>query len=242
MTLIPAVYVVNESSVLTDAQVQNAIPAFQAAVTYDFRPVWDAPCHVTWLPRGSAVPPGGWLCAISDTSDQAGALAYHSLDGKAVPTLSVFAKTEQQYGASWTVSLTHELFEALADPYCMASMGQQLPFYGLEVCDPVEADDLAYGRRAADGTTILISDFVTPHWFIPGAPGPYSYRANVSKPLELAKGGYASVYRSGGWTQISNFEAAPGRESSRPERHGPGYRHHARNGKGLYHDQFVSRL
>lgn len=198
-TISPLIAIVNESSVLSDQEVANAIPAFQYATTYKFRRYWDAGASIHQFAKGVALPKGAWAFRITDTSDQAGALAYHDIDGNAVPTASIFAKTEKQYGASWTVSLTHELWEALADPECTAcAQVSQTEVVALETGDPVEADQFGFTAPGADGSPILLSAFVSRNWFVPGAPGPYSYPDHIlTKPLQLAAGGYVSIGKAG---------------------------------------------
>lgn len=203
----PLIAVVNESTVLTDAQVANAIPAFQYSTSYVFRRYWDEGASIHQFAKGVALPKGSWAFAITDTSDQPGALAYHDIDGNAVPTASIFAKTEQQYGASWTVSLTHELWEALADPECVAcAQVSQTEVVAYETADPVEDDSFAFTAKGLDGSPVKISAFVTRNWFVPGAPGPYSYPDHIlTKPLALASGGYVSIGKASSsginWTQ-----------------------------------------
>jgi hypothetical protein len=194
-TISPFIAITNHSTVLSDAEVANAVHAFQTATTYKFRRYWDMGASIHFMPKGSTMPTGAWVFAITDTSDQPGALAYHDIDGNDVPTASIFAKTERDYGASWTVSLTHELWEALADPELAACFQiSNTQVVGLEVCDPVEADQYAFTEPGADGTLILISAFVTRNWFVIGSPGPYAYPTGIlSKPLELAPGGYVSI-------------------------------------------------
>lgn len=199
----PIVAVVNHSTVLSDDEIKNALPAFQHAVAYDFRPHWDAGATLYFYPAGSPIPAGAWVYVMADDSDQAGALAYHDVDGNDVPTLFNFAKTEQHYGASWSVGFTHELFEALADPDIRGAEEQDNgTFYAREVCDPVEDDSFGYTRPGADGSPILISDFVTWNWFSSTAPGPYDKGGHCSKPGQILSGGYMSVYKNGGWTTI----------------------------------------
>lgn len=190
----PFIAVTNHSSVLTDDEVKNAIPAFQHATTYAFRSRWGLTCTIHFMPAGSVMPKGAWVFAITDTSDQAGALAYHDVDGHAVPTASIFAKTEQQYGASWTVSLTHELWEALADPECIAC-GQvsQKQVVAYETADPVESDSLGFTAKGLDGSDVLISAFVTPEWFTPGSDGPWSYPEHLTAAQQISSGGYVSI-------------------------------------------------
>jgi hypothetical protein len=199
----PLIAVVNHSTVLTDDEILNAIPAFQHACHYDFHPRWDAGCSLAFYPAGKTVPKGSWVYVIADDSDQAGALAYHDVDGNDVPTLFNFAKTEQDYGASWTVGFTHELWEALADPDIRGAEEQDNgSFFAREVCDPVEDDHYGYTAKGADGSPILISDFITWNWFSSQAPPPYDFTGACSRPGQILPGGYMSVYRNGGWSTV----------------------------------------
>jgi hypothetical protein len=248
----PFVAIVNESSVLSDAEVAAVVPAFQHAATYMFEKEWSSRCHLAFMPAGSTLPKGAWVFQILDTSDQAGALAYHDVDGKNVPAAKIFAKTEFEYGASWTVSLTHELWEALADPVCLAAAQiSQSQLVAYEVCDPCEDDSLAFTVQG-----VLVSDFVTRNWFTPGAPGPWDHTAHLTGPLTLAPGGYVSIATATStglkWSQ---HQAQAGRlvdVSTRPDArptHGArfdrvdGYRSWARGRQeGTYLDSFVHQL
>lgn len=247
----PYIAVANESTVLTDAEIEAAIPAFQHAVTYNLRREWGSSCHLAFVQQGAKLPAGAWLFQILDTSDQAGALAYHDVDGKDVPTAKIFAKTEQQYGASWTVSFTHELFEALGDPVCLAAMQiSQTEVVALELCDPCEADELGYYLKGGDGLEVLISDFVTRNWFVPGAPGPWDHTGNLKAPLALAPGGYVSIGRctSTGihWTQSQarKGELVRMEDSDDAARFNrvEGYRTGSRGKDGRFLNEFVHRL
>jgi len=247
----PFVAIVNESTVLTDTEVAAAVPAFQHAATYMFEKEWTSRCHIAFMPRGSVLPSGAWVFQILDTSDQAGALAYHDVDGKNVPAAKVFAKTEQQYGASWTVSLTHELWEALADPVCLAAAQiSQTELVAYEVCDPCEDDTLAFTVLG-----IKISDFVTRNWFTPGAPGPWDHTQHLTGPLTLAPGGYVSIATATStglkWSQHQaqagrlvevTASDAPSKGHARFDRV-DGYRSWARGRQeGTYLDSFVHHL
>jgi hypothetical protein len=204
----PLIAVVNHSTVLTDDEILNAIPAFQAASHYDFHPRWDAGCSLALYPKGKTIPMGAWVYIVADDSDQAGALAYHDVDGNDVPTLFNFAKTEQHYGASWTVGFTHELWEALADPDIRGAEEQDNgTFFAREVCDPVEDDSFGYTRPGLDGKPILISDFITWNWFSATAPGPYDFKEHCTKPGQILSGGDMSVYRNAGWQRVQAQKA-----------------------------------
>jgi hypothetical protein len=198
LRLLPVIAVTNESSVLHDDEVRTAMVALQQQIHYDFRPYWDLAGQLVFCKPGS-VPPEAWHLVFLDDSDQAGALGYHDLTETEKPILKVFAKTDKQYGLSWTVTASHEILEALADPWiCAAMQTSNTEFYALEVGDPVEADKYAYDKH---GT--LVSDFILPSWFVPGISMPkYDFAGHLKKPLEVIDGGYCSIYVSGqGWTQ-----------------------------------------
>ena len=88
----------------------------------------------------------------------------------------------------------------LADPWInWCAMGTDSKIYALEVCDAVEADELGY---TIDG--VLVSDFITPAWYEPTSADCLDFKKHVSKELELARGGYISVFDpTGGWIQIT---------------------------------------
>ena len=196
----PQIAVINESSVVNPGDVPAVVEALQTQVNDHFMPAWGSGAHLIAVPQGASPPPGTWWLVILDDSDQAGALGYHDLTSAGLPLGKVFARTDLQYNAEWTVTVSHELLEMLGDPDINLSVqiGSQ-EFVAYEDCDAVEADQFAY---SIDG--VLVSDFVTPAWFMPGYPGPYDHGGHCPKPLTLLQGGYIGVWRpGGGWTQVS---------------------------------------
>jgi hypothetical protein len=113
---------------------------------------------------------------------------------------TVFAALDLQSGGSWTVTLSHELLEMLADPWInWCAQGSDGRIYALEVCDAVETDRLGY--RIDE---VLVSDFITPSWFEPTRADRVDFKRRISKPLQLASGGYISVLDEGGrWIQMA---------------------------------------
>lgn len=198
MRLHPVVATYNETTILSDAEIQAALLAFKHCCDYHFEPHWNATCSFIFVPKTAPKLEGAnvWELHFMDTSDEPGALGYH-YDDNGQPIMRVFAKTDAQYGLSWQVTATHEIFEALGDAYCL--LASQDPtanrFYGYEVGDPVEGDQFAYSYNG-----VKISDFVLPSWFS-GDPGPCDYAKHTSKPFEVLPDGYVSIYQSGGWTQ-----------------------------------------
>jgi hypothetical protein len=197
---LPDIAITNASTCLTDAQVEAAIPALQRQVSQDFKAYWDTDCSLTYLPKDQPLIPGWWQIVLTDNPDQAGALGYHEMTSQGTPLGKVFARLDIRSGSSWTVTLSHELLEMLADPWInLCAQGSDGKVYALEVCDAVEADGLGY---EIDG--LLVSDFITPSWFEPTEADRVDFKRRISQPFEIAPGGYISVLEpSKGWTQIT---------------------------------------
>ena len=197
---LPVIAITNASTCLTDAQVEAVLPALQKQVSNDFKGYWELDCTLSFLPKRQRLTPGWWQIVITDNPDQAGALGYHEMTSAGTPMGKVFAKLDLDNGCSWTVTLSHELLEMLADPWInWCAVGSDRKIYALEVCDAVEADDLGYQIDC-----VLLSDFVTPAWFEPTEADRLDFKKHVSKRLQLAPGGYISILDSQkGWTQVT---------------------------------------
>jgi hypothetical protein len=198
--------VINESTVLTDADVNPVVAALQQQVTNDFRPIWGTDAELNMISQGTQPPNGTWWLVILDDSDQAGALGYHDLTPDGLPMGKVFAASDLKAGTSWTVTASHELLEMLADPninltVLIQNENTNGTLYAYEVCDPCEDDTFGYQIN-----NILLSDFVYPSWFETFRPqGTQFDRMNkMQNPLELLAGGYIGVFNiseGGGWQQ-----------------------------------------
>jgi hypothetical protein len=206
----PLIAVTNESKAMKDAQVRHVVAALQKQVRKDFAPIWGFYATVKFYPKGHQ-PADAWWLACFDDSDQAGALGYHDVTPAGLPLGKAFVGSDIKYGYQPSVTMSHELLEMLGDPEINLTVQVgDAEFWAYETCDAVEADELGY--MIGD---VLVSDFVTPAWFGQSFAGPYSFRRNVSKPLELARGGYISVWSPhGGWTQ----RAAEGHAASHLDR------------------------
>jgi hypothetical protein len=197
---IPVIAITNASTCLTDAQVEAVLPALQKQVSADFKAYWELDCTLTFHASSTPLTNGWWQIVLVDNPDQAGALGYHEMSSTGTPLGKVFAKLDLESGSSWTVTLSHELLEMLTDPWInWCAIGSDSKIYALEVCDAVEDDQLGY---EIDG--VLVSDFVTPAWFEPTCADRIDFQQHLSKQLELARGGYISVFDpSSGWSQIN---------------------------------------
>jgi len=204
---LPMIAITNASTCLSDSRVEAVLPALQKQVSNEFKAYWDLDCVLNFLQKTTALTDGWWEIVVLDNPDQAGALGYHELTSQGTPLGKIFAKLDLESGWSWTATLSHELLEMLADPWInWCAVGSNNRIYALEVCDAVEADNLGY---MIDG--VLVSDFVTPAWFEPTCADRLDFKQHVKKELQIARGGYISIFDSRtGWTQIdAKGEAGP---------------------------------
>ncbi len=197
---LPVIAITNASTCLSDAQVEAVLPALQKQVTDEFQAYWGLDCALSFLSKDQPLTQGWWQIVVMDSPDQAGALGYHELTSQGAPLGKIFAQLDLDSGSSWTATLSHELLEMLADPWInWCAVGTDSKIYALEVCDAVEADNLGY---FIDG--VLVSDFVTPAWFEPTCTDRMDFKQHLAKELELARGGYISIFDPpNGWTQVT---------------------------------------
>jgi hypothetical protein len=201
--------IINESTVVTDAEVTPVVVALQKQVTNDFRPAWGADAELTMVPKNTQPPSGSWWLVILDDSDQAGALGYHDLTSEGLPIGKVFAGSDLKAGTSWTVTASHELLEMLGDPNINLNVFVQNDtttgvLYAYEICDACEDD--SYGYQIDN---VLVSDFVYPGWFesfrIEGSTQ-FDRMNKIQNPLQLLPGGYIGIFdvtAGNGWQQLT---------------------------------------
>jgi hypothetical protein len=199
--------VINESTVLADADVVPVVAALQEQVSSDFLPVWGVDAELSIVPKSSQPPAGSWWLVLLDDSDQANALGYHDLTSESLPIGKVFAASDLKAGTSWTVTASHELLEMLGDPNINLTVFVQNSntagtLYAYEVCDACEDDSLGYSIN-----NILLSDFVYPAWFesfrTEGSTQ-FDRMNKIHTPFGLLAGGYIGVFNvssGSGWQQ-----------------------------------------
>jgi hypothetical protein len=207
--------VINESTAITDSNVQHMLPAFTQQWNQDLGQVWEVEAATfTFVPKGQAPAAGTWWVVFLDDSDQAGALAYHDLTNDGLPISKVFVKTILADHASVSVGATHEICEMAVDPW-LNSAYQDLHgvFWAGEICDPVEDDQ--YGYQIGD---ILVTDFITPNWFAHQyAHGAIDFKDHASAAFEVLTGGYAQQWDPHrGWHQVTGAKAVQSQRATAP--------------------------
>ena len=233
--------VINESTVLTDAEVTPVVAALQQQVTGDFRPVWGVDAELKMIPHGEQPPSGSWWLVMLDDSDQAGALGYHDMTSEGLPIGKVFAASDLKAGTSWSVTASHELLEMLADPNINLTVFVQNAnttgtLYAYEVCDACEDDSLGYKIN-----DILVSDFVYPSWFESfreQGSAQFDKMNQIQKPLQLLTGGYIGTF---------DVTAGTGWQQQTAEAHPTNLRHRGHVGtrrerRSVPHNQWLTSL
>ena len=197
---IPMITVTNASTLLERRAGRgrsSRVAEGRLLMTFAHTGTWIARLHSLRAINNSRVVGGRFV--VLDNLDQAGVLVNHEMSNQGAPLGKVFAKLDISNGTSWTVTLSHELLEMLADPWTNWCAGSDNKIYALEVADPVEADELGY---EIDG--VRVSDFITPAWFDPTEAYRLDFTQRLSKQLEIAPGGYISVLDPRkGWTQVT---------------------------------------
>lgn len=208
------IVLVNQTGVLTDADVAKVIPVLQTLFDRDFEPVWGTglALHISAVAGGAMVRQGSWPIFLLDTTDQPGAGGYH-LDDTGTPYGKVFCKDAMDAGESWTVDLTHEFLEMASDPTTdtLIDLPGMLGFSCLrEVGDAVEEDTLGYTING-----VLVTDWCAPEYFyqarVAGYSGPcgqYDFMGHINAPAPaLLHGGYLGIRNPDGlWGQVSMFK------------------------------------
>lgn len=200
------IYVVNKSTVLSDATVAKYCLAIEKQVQNDFNAGWGISAYVKPISIDAVnkITPASYNGIVyiidePDTKDPdlQGVLGYHDFTPDGQPLAFVFAKTDLDNKLSPSVTLSHEILEMLGDVYCswctLIDVKNQHWLFTIEVCDAVEDDADGYD---IDG--VRVSNFVFPDWFEPASKSKYLDRNKLCKhPLEIRPGGYMSVLRIG---------------------------------------------
>jgi hypothetical protein len=198
--------ILNQSTLVTNADAATMTQAIASQVRLDVAPLWDrSPAAVIFYTDPSAVPATAHGIAIVDTiqNQPQGVLGFHTEDQGGKLWGVVAAKPELDNGGQvttgdWSVSsvLSHEVLEMYIDPNCnLWADDNNGSAYSFEVCDPVEAPTYTVSG-------VSVSNFVTPSWFDPLAAtnAQFDKLGHLTKPFSILKGGYV-VYEAAGKEQ-----------------------------------------
>ena len=201
----------NSSTLLKDSDMFIMINAINVLLPR-FCTSWRLPQYKCAAAPKTTVPGStGMYCVFLDTTDAPGAAAYHTA-ANGVAISRVFVKTIFTYkgvplkGATTSVptvsqAFCHEIFEMINNP--MLNVWWQRPNQSLvpaETVDPVQGNVIPI---TVGGVTVYLSDYILPEWSNPQSKrGPYNYLNTLSKPFQVAKGGYVIVLASGKYSYV----------------------------------------
>jgi len=202
--------VINESSMVSNVDVQAMCSAIQIQLTYHALPAWNMKAAtITFYADKTKVPGYAWTVSVLNNSTQAGALGYHSLDNDKVdafifcqPVLSnggvSLYDPKNPSNVSVASVLSHEVLEMVGDRFANDWSDNGSTSYAQELCDPVESDSYVI---SVNGVNVSVSNFVFPSYFNPEATKalnlPFDYLKKLTAPFTMTKGGYL-IYRTGG--------------------------------------------
>jgi hypothetical protein len=222
--------VINQSTLVTNAQVDLMCQAIQVQLNLHVLPAWNMKSgSIQFYADAKKVPGYAWIVTMLDNSTQAGALGYHAEDNDKVDGF-IFAGPVLQNGGvalydatnpqnvSVASVLSHEVCEMVGDrfaafwsdgPGVVASDGQTYTEYALELCDPVEGNSY---EITVGGQKVSVSNFVFPSWFNAEATAinmPFDYLNLLTKPFSMTTGGYMIVRQSGNYQQVFGEKVTP---------------------------------
>ena len=230
MPLIDYVALVSLTREISTSNLLQVSAAVQKQVVRDFSPVWGIRATVDAFERLQDVPNDYHPVVLFGDADEllpelelqigdinAARLVEQFRSGR-LAGIHLNAFTRQPFslvdvGDGWSVAVSHEVLEMLADPYGNRLIAAAHPKdedervkYLLEVCDPCQT--VCY---AVNGWKV--SDFYTPRFFDPvhNPAAFYSFTGSIERPLQVLDGGYISWIdpRDSGLYQLQGGEDEP---------------------------------
>ncbi len=157
---------------VSDEELQSVVRAVNRQIQEDFAPYWSMTATLRLEGRSADQPDtitmpdvrGDAILYLWDQADVEGALGYHFQNNQGIPFGFVFTEIARSIGEPWSVTLSHEALELLADPETnLLVMGPHPTedrdvFHWYEVCDAVQAETYAIDD-------VAVSNFLLPLYF-----------------------------------------------------------------------------
>lgn len=200
--------VINLSKEVSDEDLHVVIRAVNRQIADDFQPYWSLGAklrlegHSAAKPDELALPDlrGDAVLYLWDEVDVDDALGYHDANARGIPFSFVFTQLAKELGENWTVTLSHEALELIADPLVNLLVAGPHPqedrtvFHWYEMSDAVQAE-----KYTVDW--IEVSNFLLPLYFTTdgevGSRNDFLGRAHGGKPLisfGINPGGYIGFF------------------------------------------------
>lgn len=187
---------------VTDKRVQEVIRAINRQISEDFAPYWGMSARLRLEGRTPGAEPnpdhditdmrGDAVLYLWNELDPKGALGYHDQNDKGIPYGIVFTKLSDSIDEDWSVTLSHEALELIADPEANLLVKGPHPkdpareevFHWYEMCDAVQTE-----TYEIDG--VKVSNFVLPLYFTGGdeVSGRNDFLGTLAKGATAGSGG-----------------------------------------------------
>lgn len=194
---------------ISDTELQRVIRAINRQIAEDFEPYWSLGATLRLEGRSEKNPTklalsdlrGDAILYLWDKTDVAGALGYHDQNARGIPYGFVFTDLAKKLGEEWSVTLSHEAMELIADPEVnLLVMGphpadpKKTVFHWYEMCDAVQSETYEIDH-------VKVSNFVLPLYFTgsdePGGRNDFLGTINNGKTLNsfgVNPGGYIGFF------------------------------------------------
>jgi hypothetical protein len=205
------VAIVSLTSDVSTRSLLQAAAAVQKQITRDFTPYWGLRATVDAFEDLSSVPSDYRLVVLfGDADELAGRLEFAIGEQQAARLIDDFERdrlsglhlntfTREPFALvsaadAWSVALSHEVLEMIADPFGNHLIAAAHPRdqrqrvkYLVEICDPCQA--MWYPVNG-----VPVSDFYTPRYFDPVQVdrSRYSFTGALELPLQILEGGFLS--------------------------------------------------
>ena len=194
---------------ISDEKVQMTIKAINRQIVEDFEPYWSLGARLRLEGRSGKKPGkndladmrGDAVLYLWSGSDVDDALGYHDANNRGIPFGFVFTELSKKLGENWTVTLSHEALELIADPEANLLVQGPHPenpklavFHWYEMCDAVQEE-----TYEIDG--VEVSNFVLPLYFTGGdelgSRNDYlgrEYKGKTLRSFSVNPGGYVGFF------------------------------------------------
>ena len=211
MPLTDNIALVSLTSNISPSAFLQVAAALQKQVTRDFMPAWGLPATVNPFTDIASVPSDYHVVVLFDDSAElaeqlepgigpaAAARLVDLFDRDLLAGVHLNEFTRQPFAlveasGAWTVTLSHEVLEMIADPFGNRLIAAALRGdparrvnYLVEVCDPCLSTFYPVNG-------VPVSDFYTPQYFDPVCTEGtrYSFTGEIERPLQILEGGYVT--------------------------------------------------
>lgn len=190
---------------LQDREIQVVIRAINRQIAEDFMPYWSIGAILRLEGHGDTVAHkqnladmrGDAVIYLWNKSDVADAIGYHERNNAGIPYGFVFLDIAKELGEDWSVTLSHEALELIADPEVNLLVAGPHPdpakeydvFFWYEMSDPVQNDSYLI-----DG--VSVSNFILPLYFTSGDEfdGRNDFLGSSLKSFNINPGGYVGFF------------------------------------------------